>query len=196
MDRGGSVGLLDDIGKIKADEEATEQIKKFAEEERPFCYKDPRFSYTFHEWYPKLDPTKTVFLCVFRPPASTASSMISFCQEMGKLRRIKIDYIQALQVWECMYSYILNCYSKKGEWLFIHYEQMFDPQFRCSLGKFTCATVNHDLPKPGVSRAGKYTDIPEEIRKQQPEFCQGVEDLYSDLCRRADYQETLRKRVV
>ncbi len=47
-----------------------EQRIRRAVQSEPFCFKDPRFSYTLPVWRPFLRHTR--FICVFRHPASTA----------------------------------------------------------------------------------------------------------------------------
>ncbi|MHA1600773.1 MAG: hypothetical protein ACTSW2_08085, partial [Alphaproteobacteria bacterium] len=56
----------------------------------PFCFKDPRFSYTLPVWRPHLDLERTVFLCIFRHPAETAASIAKECRTQPYLRGMHI----------------------------------------------------------------------------------------------------------
>ena len=95
------------------------------ESRRPFCFKDPRFSYTLGVWQDCLDePAAQV--CVFREPGRTADSVLREIGEAHYLRDLRIDRRGVLQVWTLMYRHILERHRRRGPWLFLHYDQVVD----------------------------------------------------------------------
>ena len=93
---------------ITASDSIQSRIKAVVQH-RPYCFKDPRFSYTLDLWRPYL--TNPVFVCVFRDPASTALSILKECQTLPKLqhpiRGIRLSWRQTLNIWTLMYEHIL-----------------------------------------------------------------------------------------
>lgn len=106
---------------VKTPKSAEEKIL-FAVENTPFCYKDPRFSYTLPVWLPYLKDT--VFICVFREPAITAASIVKECVEVDYLQSVEMSFDRALEVWFNIYNHILRLHMHTGNWLFIHYDQV------------------------------------------------------------------------
>ena len=70
-------------------------------ENKPFCFKDPQFSYTLDLWKPILEDTR--FICVFRSPADTARSIIRYCSRYQHFEPLNIDEAYAEAVW--LHSY-------------------------------------------------------------------------------------------
>jgi hypothetical protein len=70
--------------KIRCSEDIPSRIESCIQKQ-PFCFKDPRFSYTLPIWKPFLK--NTVFICVFRHPAKTASSFIKILPEATSLKK-------------------------------------------------------------------------------------------------------------
>lgn len=89
----------------------------------PFAFKDPRFCYTLPAWRPHL-PRDTVFLCIFREPGRTVTSILSECATLYPDIRLKEE--EAYAIWLAMYGHILQCHRHQGDWLFVHYDQMLD----------------------------------------------------------------------
>lgn len=91
---------------------------------RPFCYKDPRFSYTLPVWRRHLD-SETVFICMFREPAKTASSIVKECATMPYLRGLSMDMNTAFSVYLNAYGHLLK-YNRDilDRILFVHYDQL------------------------------------------------------------------------
>lgn len=92
---------------------------------RPFCLKDPRFSYTLHLWQDAL-AVPAAQVCVFREPGRTADSVLREVREARYLRDLRIDRDQVLRVWTLMYRHILERHRSRGDWLFLHYDQVVD----------------------------------------------------------------------
>jgi len=140
----------------------------------PFCYKDPRFCYTLPAWRPHL--ANTAFLCVFRHPAATAASILKECRDASYLHSLKIDFAAAIEVWRLMHEHVLRIHSRKGDWLFVHFDQMIDgsaiPRIESLLG----AAVDRTFAEPELRRSASDAQIPSAVRV-----------LYEELCRKAEY---------
>ena len=142
----------------------------------PFCFKDPRFSYTLPAWRPFL--RNTVFICVFRDPASTVASILKECATARYLRNFRITRDQAIQVWILMYEHILEKHMHLGEWLFLHYNQVFTREGLDRLESFTEASVDRSFPDPTLRRSFSNDPVPEEAVR-----------IYKKLCKLAGYSE-------
>jgi len=141
----------------------------------PFCYKDPRFSYTLPLWQPFLEDT--VFICVFREPSLTAQSIVKECTDMQYLHSVDMSFAYALEVWYNVYSSILRQYMKHGEWLFIHYNQIFDVEGISKIESITNAVADKSFPDSVLKRTTAQISIDNKYRK-----------LYSKLCELAGYK--------
>jgi len=143
---------------------------------KSYCFKDPRFSYTLPVWRPYLK--NTVFVCVFRDPASTALSILKECQDAEYLHNFSISFRQALKVWNLMYRHILDVHRYEGMWLFLHYNQILSGEGLDRLGAFVDAPVNYSFPDPSLRRSFSDNPVSEENRK-----------VYQQLCELAEYVE-------
>ena len=142
----------------------------------PFCFKDPRISYTLPIWQ-KYIPKKTKFVCVFRHPAATIQSIMRACKTDKYLRSISMDASRGNRIWNSIYNNIINMKLHYSKILYVHYNQMFSDDGVVRLEKFLKAKVtttfpDHSLVKP-VS-----ADI--RVSKQ-------AEQLYKKLCSKAKY---------
>jgi len=145
----------------------------------PYCFKDPRFSYTLPVWRPYL-AADTGFICVFRDPTSTARSILKEIASKPYLATIKLTFRQALDIWTRMYDHILTKHRHEGEWLFVHYDQVTSGTALDALRDFTGAHVDLSFPESGLRHQ---TPGRERIPKQ-------TAALYADLCARAAYDFT------
>jgi hypothetical protein len=161
--------------KIVFTPEIINRIKKIIEME-PFCFKDPRFSYTLPVWRPFL--RNTVFICVFRDPASTTLSILKECKNAIYLQTLKIDFPEALDVWTLMYEHILQIHINEGKWLFIHFNQMFDEEHLKRLEYFVESEVDHSFPDATLLRSVSDQRVNNKARK-----------IYDRLCMLAAYDE-------
>ncbi len=118
----------------------------------PYCLKDPRFSYTLPVWKPFLgDP---VFMCVFRHPAVTVSSILKQKKTVPHLKNFAINAQQAFMVWEMMYSHILeNHVPAGGKWLFFHYNQLLDGAAYAAMESSLNVKVDPGFADPRLSRS-------------------------------------------
>ena len=140
----------------------------------PYCYKDPRFSYTLPAWRPFL--RNVVFICVFRQPAATAHSIMQQCQREGGG---PISHERALRVWESMYRHILELHYRADEdWLFIHYDQFLDGSVFDRLEKILGTTVDRSFVEPRLRRSMVKDPVTENLLP-----------LYARLCALAGHAE-------
>ena len=137
----------------------------------PFCFKDPRFSYTLPVWRPHLDLEKTVFLCIFRDPAETAASIAKECQAQSYLRGIRMTTGELLNLWRLMYTHIVERHRHHGRWMFVHYTQLFDESFLPRLADFTGARPDSSFPDAALHRSRP--DVPLDVQTRT---------LYAELC--------------
>jgi len=144
---------------------------------KPYCFKDPRFSYTLPVWRPFL--TDSIFLCIFREPHKTVQSILKQLHDAPHLHGLEIDAHAALEVWCSMYRHILEVHRHQGEWMFLHYDQIFSDTGIQRLASFTRADVAVTFPKP-------------ELRKIYPKLAvtQAATDIYGNLSDLAQFDPT------
>ncbi|MSR48189.1 MAG: glycosyltransferase [Planctomycetes bacterium] len=151
---------------------------------RPFCFKDPRFSFTLPAWRPALGDAR--FVCVFREPAVTAASIVKECATADYLRGVAMDDARAIALWNATYREILDQHSRHGEWLFLHYDQVMEADGLARLGDFLDSPVDRAFPTRELKRSRAYGDV--DPRTQQ---------LYEALCEQAGHAPASRiARVV
>jgi len=160
---------------IPANNEIRARIQK-ATQRTPYCFKDPRFSYTLEVWRPLL--FNTVFLCVFRDPASTAKSIMKECIDVAHLHNEKMSFEIALEIWRLMYLHILRKQRREGQWLFIHFNQVLTEEGLDRIGKFTGAPVDKSFPDPSLRRSYSNQAVPEKFEK-----------IYQQLSKLAEYED-------
>jgi hypothetical protein len=136
----------------------------------PFCFKDPRFSYTLSIWRPFL--RNAVCVCAFRNPSTTAESILSECKRDPYLRNLSITYEQALKIWALMYQHILEIHYPAGDdWLFVHYDQLLDGSAADRFETTLHASVNRRFPDSSLTRSKPRKPVPTEIRKMYDRLC-------------------------
>ena len=141
----------------------------------PFCFKDPRFSYTLPAWRAFL--RGAVFICVFREPARTAHSIVNACRTMYR-DTFSMDFSRALTVWASMYRHILGIHRRDGEWLFVHYDQILDGSAVPRLESFLEVRVDHQFPDHQLKRSSDTGAVgPQALA------------VYRQLCELAGYQK-------
>lgn len=154
------VGCPDDVA---------DRIEVLAAQE-PYCFKDPRFSYTLSAWRPFLnDP---VYVCIFRDPAVTVTSILKECERQPVLQSLTMNRKRAYAMWEAMYRHILLRHVPAGgEWLFVHYDQFHTGQAQALLSQHLGVPVDESFADASLNRSQPADDIP-----------QRVADLYRHLC--------------
>ena len=123
----------------------------------PFCFKDPRFCYTLPAWRPFL--SDAAFLCVFREPARTAHSIVMECRTADYLQGLPMDFAAALDVWTLMYRHILEEHRHAGDWLFFHYDQLFDATSLSRLEAVLGVAADSRFPDPQLKRSHAEGDV-------------------------------------
>lgn len=144
---------------------------------QPFCFKDPRFSYSLPVWKPFLEETNAVYICVFRDPASTALSILKQCEYAHHLRGLHMTNDQALAMWTYMYEHIIEIHCHKGDWLFLHYNQVLSPQGLDKLEAFTEASVDRSFPDASIRRSVSTSSVSTK-----------TQNIYDKLCHLANYE--------
>lgn len=142
----------------------------------PFAYKDPRFCYTLPAWRPSMPNAK--FVCIFREPAASATSIVKEVQQETYLSGIGVDFDRAVEVWDAMYRQILDVHSQEGEWLFLHFDQLFTPEGVERLEAFVGAPVAADFPERRLKRSASQEPVPAAVAA-----------TFAELCERADVTE-------
>jgi hypothetical protein len=143
----------------------------------PYCFKDPRFSYSLPAWRPHLKGA--VFICMFRDPASCATSIVKFTQEFEPMRSLDISFDGALEAWSLLNRHIIEIHRLQGEWLFLHLDQLIFGNGLDRLHEFTGAKVDHSVPK--AERRRNLSNL---------EVSQGAASVYRKLCELAEYVPT------
>lgn len=145
-------------------------------QQQPYCFKDPRFSYTLPIWRPFLE--NTVYIVVFRHPYSTAQSILKECREADYLRDLKINMEQVLEGWQLMYEHIFKAEKEMGgEWLYIHYEQILNGEAFLKIEKTTQSKIYQEFVEKKLYR--------NQEKELVPSYLSGI---YHKLCKKADYK--------
>lgn len=142
--------------------------------QRPFCFKDPRFCYTLDCWRAALGDV--VFFCVFREPGRTAASMIADSRERLYLKDLRLSRSRALRVWTCMYSHVLDTHRHRGQWSFVHYDQILDGSAVPRIENFIETSVDVSF----VDRSLKRSPASNSVSRR-------ATDTYKQLCLLAKY---------
>jgi len=159
--------------KLSSDKNIDQRIAKITSI-TPFCFKDPRLSYTLPIWLPHLNNTR--FLCVFREPSITAKSIIKECNTTKYLSNFHITHKNALMVWMLMYQHIIEIHRHKGDWLFIHYDQILNGQAKNRIEIFLSARFDETFPDTRLKRTTSHI---------KP-LCE-EDKIYKNLCALANY---------
>ena len=151
---------------MKTDESINECIRKEIAK-IPFCFKDPRFSYTLPIWRPFL-PENTVFICIFRHPTATSKSILNQIRTSRGLKylNLRFDFNDTMKLWKLMYSHILFKHSAEGNWLFLHYDQLFGEEGQNKIQQFTDADIDRKFPEKKFNRSlPDETRIPDDVKE-------------------------------
>lgn len=114
----------------------------------PFCYKDPRFSYTLPLWKPYFVNVK--YLIVFRHPLITVESMLRQKQIIKHLNGFNLSKRYLFKVWYGMYNNITQTILpllRKEDYIFLHYNQLFESQNLDKLEGFVEYQIDRFFPE-------------------------------------------------
>lgn len=126
-----------------------ERIEAFTDE-APFCYKDPRFAYTFPAWEPHL-PEDTCNLVVYRDPGETLNSLQQEGQRVGAKYRFRQE--DAMRNWTSIYTHVLLKHWKTGgDWLFVRYRDLFSEDVYDLLEDVVGVEVDREFADPSLNR--------------------------------------------
>ena len=140
----------------------------------PYCFKDPRFSYTLPFWRPHLR-RDTVYIVTFRHPATTAASVAKFFKrdaDNPAMIQMGIDHF----IWS--YHHVLETHRHEGKWLFVHYDQMLSGEALPRLEEFLEVKLSGDFVEPNLHRSKDQFDVPQRAM-----------DIYNQLCGLAGFTE-------
>ena len=136
---------------------------------KPYCFKDPRFSYALPVWRSQLE--NCVFVCMFRNPASTASSIVRFTKEFELMHSLEISFNEALDAWTMLNRHILEKHRHQGDWLFLHLDQLIYGDGLDKLAEFTGAEINRAFPKAERRRTFSDVGVSEEVTRVYDKLC-------------------------
>ncbi len=124
----------------------------------PFCFKDTRFCYLLPFWRRYAPEAKAI--CVFRPPAVSALSILNCCRNRRDLSHIAISVDQAFEIWTLAYLHVLKRHSATGDWLFVRYEDVLSGKAIGALEAFTGWRVDREFPQQSLNRTKEQLPIP------------------------------------
>jgi hypothetical protein len=145
--------------------QAEVRIKNLISKE-PFCYKDPRFCYSLPAWRPFLNRTR--FICTFRHPASSAKSLMIENERNAE---------SSFEIQSSMYEHVLSKHIGDGDWMFVHYNQMFSRRVLRKVGRFLNAEVDTDFPDLRYQKPVPDLEVPKRSM-----------EIYLELCELSNYE--------
>ena len=98
----------------------------------PFCYKDPRFTYTYPLWEPLAGDH--VCLIIFRSPGKTIASIQKEIKSQPYLKGCSTAESRLMELWCNLYERIIKRDSDTA--MFIHYDQAFDDKKTAAIQEF------------------------------------------------------------
>jgi hypothetical protein len=162
------LAVLDVDVAVQPSEHTMARMRELASE-RPFCFKDPRFCYTLDAWRPVLGDA--AFLCVFREPGRTATSMITDSRNQAYLSNLAVSRRRALRVWTAMYQHVLEKHSQNGRWMFVHYDQIIDGSATSQIESFVDAEVDPEFVDARLNRSRGSERVPRRTSQIYERLC-------------------------
>lgn len=159
-------------------QETMARIQRFAGKE-PFCYKDPRFSYTLPVWRPYLQNTR--YIVVFRHPAATVNSILRQKQKVAHLKGFTLSKKYLFRVWCSMYHHILEVIlpgMDEHDYLVIHFDQLFQTETLLKIERLAACPIDHSFPDKRLNRTPANNKLP---------VPKNLDMLYSRLAEAAGY---------
>jgi len=155
--------------------ELSERMRAYLQRE-PYAFKSPIFCYTLSAWRPFLNDT--VFICVFREPEVTVASIQKEVSDRDYLRGISISTDEGFEHWNLMYRHVIEKHRHRGEWLFLHYNQLLTAEGLDRLEAFVDANIDRSFPEARLKRSRSSEPVPAQTAQ-----------VYRDLCELAGYDE-------
>ena len=137
----------------------------------PFCFKDPRFSYTLDLWIETLAPQRRQhlrYICIFRQPEAVVESLLRELRTEPKLHNVAISVQGAFSIWWHHYTWILQRLAgqRRHHTLILDYEDLFSAAGQSSLEHFSGRPILRDHPKAALNRSsGSTLQRPSECNK-------------------------------
>lgn len=163
-----------------SDPRAVERIGSLTQR-APYCFKDPRFSYTLPAWSPFTQDA--LRLCVFRHPLAVARSMVVECQQESYLRGVDMTLERALSIWLAQHRRILDVLRADGEWCFAHASQVVDGTALDRIEALVGAPLAREFPEAGLQR-----------QRSDGELSGSLADTYAELCELAGLERAQQRR--
>lgn len=142
---------------IKSNNQLDNEIKNQIEK-KPFCYKDPRFCYTYPVWRKHLG--EHCGLIIFRHPSQTIQSIIKQIHANDYLKNYSVDIKRLNSLWRSLYTQALK-YNDRH--ILLSYDQVFDPTFLNLLEERIGVSVNRSFGDASLNR----TSIDESFADEQ-----------------------------
>jgi hypothetical protein len=140
----------------------------------PFCYKDPRFSYTLLAWKPYIVNAK--YLIIFRDPLTTVESMFRQKKLVNHLNDFNLTQRYLFRVWHCMYNNIIQNILpliKTRDYIFFHYKQLFESKNLDRLDSFVEYKIDRSFPDNSLVKPHLWDTyaVPENILNLYKQLC-------------------------
>ena len=136
---------------------------------RPFCFKDPRFSFTLPVWRKFLNNTR--FVCIFRHPAITANSIVKECARMDYLKNLPMNFERAINIWHAIYTRIMDHHDFDGDALFVHYNQLLTNPGLDRLEHFVGHAIDRSFPEYVLNRSPSTGEVPRRVYQTYVQLC-------------------------
>ncbi len=136
----------------------------------PYCFKDPRFSYTLPAWAPFTQDA--LRLCVFRHPEAVARSIVKECEQEAYLRSARMTRERALSAWLAMHRRILEVLRADGEWCFVHYEQVLRGEGLERVERLVGAPLSREFPEENLQRTKADNALEGAVGETYAELCE------------------------
>lgn len=153
--------------RLRAPEGFEEDVMRLCAE-RPFAFKDPRFSFTLPLWRPLLEDTR--FVVVFRDPATTVSSVLREYATEEYLALFRLTSRRAHRSWRAHYRHILDRHAQTGDWLFLHFDQLFTQDGQERLREFLDTDLDLHSVDPALRRSTADVPSPKSARRTYAEL--------------------------
>jgi hypothetical protein len=134
----------------------------------PWCRKDPRFCHTLPAWEPLIGDA--VRVCVFREPSRTANSMVKVAAQ----QRVELSFDGGLEVWASAYLQVLRRHRRRGEWVFVHYDQVLDGDGVGRIEEAVGARLDADAADTALRRSPAVGRWPAAIGEIYDELCEAA----------------------
>jgi hypothetical protein len=139
---------------------------------RPYAYKDPRFCLTLPAWRPHL-AADTAFVCVFRDPARTVASMLAMIRggRAWPAAQLWTTRRRLFRLWVLQYRHVLEQHRHRGDWRFVHYDQVVDGRALAPLEQLLGVGLRADFADPTLRRSSPAGAVPRTAQATYAQLC-------------------------